>query len=212
MATSSQVRKWWDAWECRPERYVRAPFPGVNKTWNLSVADASAPVWAAVGQIMSSVPYYFAEAAGGTYNCRPISGSQAMSIHAYALALDLNPSKNPHKRPLTTDMPAEFITRMEGIRASGVQALTWGGRWSTPDAMHFQIDVPPEYCGQVTWDKGADMAKGPNGEPNWDKVSDWAKTAWTEAYKAGLLSDTSDPKDVVEMEQLMVTFKRADII
>ena len=56
------------------------------------------------------------------------------------------------------------------------------------------------------------MAKGPNGEPNWDKVSDWAKQAWTEAYKAGLLSDTSDPQDVVEMEQLMVTFKRAGIV
>ena len=28
MATSSQVRRWWAAWECDTERYVRAPFPG----------------------------------------------------------------------------------------------------------------------------------------------------------------------------------------
>ena len=77
----------------------------------------SAPVWAAVGQIMATTPYYFNEGAGGTYNCRPIGGTKTMSIHAYALALDLNPSKNPHKSPLTTDMPPVFISRMEGIKA-----------------------------------------------------------------------------------------------
>ena len=142
---------------------------------------------------MATTPYYFNEGAGGTYNCRPIGGTKTMSIHAYALALDLNPSKNPHKSPLTTDMPSAFISRMEGIKASGVQALMWGGRWDRPDAMHWQINVAPEECETVTWDKGDDMAKGPNGEPNWDKVSDWAKQAWSEAYAAGLLSDTSRP-------------------
>lgn len=62
------------------------------------------------------------------------------------------------------------------------------------------------------WNIGEGMAKGPNGEPNWDKVSDWAKTAWSEAWAAGVTSDTSDPKDIVEMEQLMVLFKRAKVI
>ena len=72
MASSSQVRRWWAAWECDTERYVKMPFPRSTGTVQLWVADASAPVWAAVGQIMATVPYYFTEGAGGTYNCRNI--------------------------------------------------------------------------------------------------------------------------------------------
>ena len=134
MATSSEIRKWWAAWECDVDRYVKTPIPADGHVWNLWVADASAPVWAAVGQIMDTTPYYFREAAGGTYNCRNIAGTRTKSIHSYGLALDLNPSKNPHKKPLTHDYPSEFITRMEGIRASGKQALSWGddGRHRMP--------------------------------------------------------------------------------
>lgn len=211
MASSSQLREWWAAWECDTSKYVRAPFPGDGRTWDLYVANASAPVWDAVIQIMTSEPYLFLESAGGTYNCRNIAGSTNKSIHAYALALDLNPKKNPHKSPLTTDMPDSFITRMEGIRANGKQAVMWGGRWSKPDAMHFQINVAPADCKEVTWDKGEPM-DGPNGEPNWDEVSDWAKQAWTEAHAAGLLTDESHPRASLEIEELMVYLKRAKVI
>ena len=151
MTSSSQVRAWWDAWECQPSRYTKVSFPGEGRSWALSVADASAPVWRAVAQIMESEPYLFRESAGGTYNCRP------PSLHAYALALDLNPSVNPMRNPLTHEYPDTFITRMEGIRASGNQAIMWGGRWSSsnpPDAMHWQINVAPEDCSYVTWDQG----------------------------------------------------------
>lgn len=65
------------------------------------------------------------------------------------------------------------------------------------------------------WDPGAiDWSKlmdGPNGEPNWDEVSDWAKPAWTAAHEAGLLTENSHPRDVVEVEQMMSYFKRAGI-
>ena len=46
---------------------------------------------------MEDWEYYFLESAGGTYNCRMIAGTQVYSLHSYGLALDLNPSKNPHK-------------------------------------------------------------------------------------------------------------------
>ena len=139
------------------------------KLW---VADASAPVWAAVGQIMATTPYLFAETAGGTYNCRNIGGTNTKSIHAYALALDLNPSKNPHKAPLTHNYPPDVHHpdgRDQSLRGPG--PVVGGPVGQTADAMHWQINVAPEECETVTWDKGDDMAKGPNGEPNWDKVS-----------------------------------------
>jgi hypothetical protein len=137
---------------------VRVSFPGPNgpDQWSLLVADKSAPIWAAASQIMASEPYLFRESAGGTYNCRP------PSLHAYGLAIDLNPSKNPYDCPIVTDMPDSFIARMEGIRANGKQALQWGGRWACenpPDPMHYQINVAPSDCKNVTWDQnGDDMA------------------------------------------------------
>jgi hypothetical protein len=105
-----------------------------------------------------------------------------MSLHAYGIALDLNPSANPQKSPLTHDYPATFITRMEGIRASGKQALTWGGRWTstTPDAMHWQIDVSPKDCANVEWDGG-------DGQMSWkkpgDPVDDLADARAVNAYQ-----------------------------
>lgn len=168
MTSTSTLRTWWGPWECNQAKFRNVAFPGQGRTWNLPVADASVPVWTAVVQVMESTPYLFRESAGGTYNCRPIGSSGNMSLHAYGIALDLNPKANPQKRPLTHDYPQSFIDRMEGIRASGKTALTWGGRWtsSTPDAMHWQIDCHPQDCDEITWDSGD------GGEMTWKKVGD----------------------------------------
>jgi hypothetical protein len=194
---------------------VSYPFPTPGGWDYLAVAREAVPVWAAVSQIMTTEPYLFRESAGGTYNCRPISGTPLYSLHSYGIALDVNPKANPQRRPLTHNYPSTFIKRMEGIRAGGQQAVAWGGRWTSvpPDAMHWQINTSPANCrGTVTWDKGEPVADGPNGEPNWDEVSDYAKNAWTQAHQAGILTDSSHPKDVLEVEQLMVYLARADVI
>ena len=172
MATTTQMRSWWTTWRCTPSKYDRVVFPGTEKYKGLSVADASVPVWLAVAQIMASEPYFFEESAGGTYVCRPIGGTNSYSLHAYALALDLNPSKNPYSKPLRHNFPPTFITRMEGIRANGKQAIQWGGRWSKPDAMHWQINVAPKDCVNVTWDSGETNGGGAIDMGNWQKPGD----------------------------------------
>jgi hypothetical protein len=146
---SAQVREWWAGYECATSRYTRVSFPGLNRTWSLLVADKSKPIWEAVAIIMAEEQYLFLESAGGTYNCRP------PSLHAYALALDLNPSKNPYQCPLKTNMPHEFVRRMKSIRANEKPALVWGGDWpcsNPPDPMHYQLAVKPEDCHSVTYD------------------------------------------------------------
>jgi hypothetical protein len=211
MASSSQIREWWKGYQWNTARYVRVSFPGDGRDWDLYVADQSAPIWEAVSQIMESEPYLFLESAGGTYSEREPGST---SLHTYALALDLNPKKNPMKNPPQHNYPASFIDRMEGIRANGEQAIYWGGRWpasNPPDTMHWQINVSPADCKNITWDKGEDV-DGPHGEPNWDEVSDWAQQAWTEAHQAKLLTDDSHPRDSLEVEELMVYLKRAKII
>lgn len=179
MATTSQLRQWWAPWECNTSRYTRVEFPGVGRVWSLWVADRSAPAWREFAEVMADTGYLFRESAGGTYNCRNISGSSKRSLHAYAIAIDLNPSKNPYGAPLRHDYPAAFISGIDSIRVGGARAFTWGGRWSTPDAMHWQLDVPPSAFGNQPPPGDDDMAttegiqrslnaggyRGANGKP-----------------------------------------------
>jgi hypothetical protein len=175
MASSSQVRSWWAKYECSPDRYVKVGFPGDGVVWNLSVASESAPIWKAVAQIMASEPYYFRESSGGIYNCRDTAGGST-SLHAFALALDLNPSKNPYDCPLRHNYPSSFIKRMEGIRANGKQAIQWGGRWpcsNPPDAMHWQINVAPSDVRTITWDTGGTVSTWKSKDGYTYPTDDW---------------------------------------
>lgn len=73
---------------------------------------------------------------GGGYADRKIRGSNVLSRHATADAIDINPSKNPMKRgEITTDMP-------KNISAMAAKwGLKWGGDWSgRKDPMHFEVD------------------------------------------------------------------------
>lgn len=151
---SQQVRDAWASWRCNPAAYARVAFPGHNRVWNLQVADAAVPAWTAFAAVMTYEGYLFLEGAGGTYNCRDIGGgdcteahSDDCSIHAYAQALDLNPSKNPYGKPLRHNYPPGFVSAIKAIRINGKQAFVWGGDWNTPDAMHWQIAVAPSDFG-----------------------------------------------------------------
>jgi hypothetical protein len=90
---------------------------------------------------------YQLRANAGTYNVRPIRGSNPprYSNHSWGIAWDLNVAQNPMKSPLTTDMPAPMIADIEAIRTTeGLQVWRWGGRFArTPDPMHFELLVTP---------------------------------------------------------------------
>jgi hypothetical protein len=212
-ASSSQLREWYAPYRCNPSKFDTVAFPGDGKTWNLSVADVTVEAWQHFAGVMATWPYLFRESAGGTYNCRMIAGTNSYSLHSYGIALDLNPSKNPMDHPVKTDMPAGFRDACKAIKTNNnKQVFYWGGDWpasNPPDSMHWQINCSP--ADLATGLKGDDMT-GPNGEPNWDKVSDWAQNSWTKAYKADLLTEDSEPQDVLEVEQLMVYLARAKVI
>lgn len=86
----------------------------------------------------------FIQALGGIYNIsslggyanRNIAGSSSKSLHAYGLAIDINPGANPvtHGKVKTNLPPniAELAARY---------GLTWGGAWrgSKKDPMHFSV-------------------------------------------------------------------------
>ena len=70
-----------------------------------------------------------------SFNCRKTTGGSSMSAHAWAVAVDINPEKNPFTRgAVVTDMSRDFI---ECFTSEG---FGWGGGWrSVKDAMHFSL-------------------------------------------------------------------------
>jgi hypothetical protein len=72
----------------------------------------------------------------GGYANRNIAGTGTKSYHSLGVAIDINPSTNPHTFDgrLVTDMPSD----VGAIAAK--YGLGWGGNWrSSKDAMHFSM-------------------------------------------------------------------------
>lgn len=68
---------------------------------------------------------------GGVFNFRYKRGGTELSMHSYAIAIDINPhlapmGGNPFGQP-------DFI-----IEAFEKRGFIWGGRWKRPDGQHFQ--------------------------------------------------------------------------
>lgn len=67
----------------------------------------------------------------GCFVIRKIRGSDAMSLHSWGVAVDVNAAENP--LGATPRLSAEFV------RCFTDAGFDWGGVWSRPDGMHFQL-------------------------------------------------------------------------
>jgi hypothetical protein len=86
--------------------------------------------------------------------CRPAVGSGSWSMHAYGLAIDINPFHNPYLKAdlVLPELASFYVDRdlgLPGMIGEGdrvVEAFEsigwfWGGRWSTlDDWMHFSVN------------------------------------------------------------------------
>jgi hypothetical protein len=70
----------------------------------------------------------------GCHSARLMSPGGPVSRHAWGMAVDLNASTNPFGAP-----PAQDPRLVEVMERHG---FTYGGRWPTPDAMHFEYRGP----------------------------------------------------------------------
>lgn len=70
-----------------------------------------------------------------SYNPRSTTSGGSISAHAWPIAVDINPEKNPYSSTtLVTDMPNAFIA---AFKQAG---FGWGGNWrSAKDPMHFSL-------------------------------------------------------------------------
>jgi hypothetical protein len=71
----------------------------------------------------------------GCFNIRNKVGGTSKSLHSWGVALDINAATNGfNKRPTMS---------LELVRCFTDAGFDWGGRWSKPDGMHFQLRSLP---------------------------------------------------------------------
>jgi hypothetical protein len=77
----------------------------------------------------------------GTYNCRVIAGTDRMSMHAFAAAIDISTEFTDYwlwndpvdgKIPYKNQVPFEIVSIFEK------HGFIWGGKWYHYDTMHFE--------------------------------------------------------------------------
>jgi hypothetical protein len=70
---------------------------------------------------------------GGTYNYRNMRGGSRLSVHAYGIAIDMDPENNPFPHRWTEDgIDLDFVKIMEK------HGFWWRGHHGDIDPMHFQ--------------------------------------------------------------------------
>ncbi len=78
----------------------------------------------------------------GTYNCRKISGTKRLSVHAFAAAIDINVKQAHYWKWAKPGKDGTYRWRnripMEIIEVFERHGFIWGGRWYHYDTMHFE--------------------------------------------------------------------------
>jgi len=110
----------------------------VKMTTVNGAADALERVSRALDELPDDVVSYLVPAAG-TYNCRRVAGSRAISMHAYGAAIDIDtryadywrwsPGETPRWR---NRIPVSIVRIFEQ------NGFIWGGAWYHYDTMHFE--------------------------------------------------------------------------
>ncbi len=124
---------------------------------------AAAALAAASRELDALAPSFdvFLTPSAGTYNCRVIAGTNRVSAHGHAIAIDIALKRSHYWR---NDKPGKDGTiaykneiPMEIVRIFEKHGFIWGGRWYHYDTMHF------EYRPELIGVKGgaAAAAKGP---------------------------------------------------
>jgi D-alanyl-D-alanine carboxypeptidase len=166
--TTAQLREAWAAYLCAEREMVTVPLLSNRTPVNpiaVGAFNALAAALTRTGYRAHSV---------WVYNCRDIAQAPSgqphrASLHAYGLAVDIDPAWNPHHHNVSgpvifssqpsqagrqqevaagiagTAFTPEQVAAVEAIRTvDGLQVFGWGGRWrSSHDAMHFEIRLTP---------------------------------------------------------------------
>lgn len=89
--------------------------------------------------------------AAGTYNCRPIAGTDRTSAHGYGIAIDIALKQSDYWRWSAGGKASAIAYRnripFEIVRIFEKHGFIWGGKWYHYDTMHFEYR--PELVGSA---------------------------------------------------------------
>ena len=82
----------------------------------------------------------FFESPGGTFNWRHIAGTDELSMHSWAIAIDLDTKRANYWRNERQDRPLVWKNAYPQaiVDAFEAEGFIWGGRWYHFDTMHFE--------------------------------------------------------------------------
>ncbi|KKQ79626.1 MAG: hypothetical protein UT02_C0029G0006 [Parcubacteria group bacterium GW2011_GWC2_38_7] len=117
-----------------------------------NVHSLMAPKLQKVATEVNALGLPYKSTSGGSYAWRPNANNPAqLSLHSFAIAFDINPSKNPNKKravkctstpcpPCESDIPTAIVNILKN------NGFHWGGDYkSVCDAMHFEWLGPCKY-------------------------------------------------------------------
>lgn len=114
----------------------RLPFNRIN---------GAAEALAAVSHDLEALPGtfdIFLIPSAGTFNCRVIAGTDRVSAHGYAIAIDIALKRSDYWRNAERGNGAAIAFKneipIEIVRAFERHGFIWGGRWYHYDTMHFE--------------------------------------------------------------------------
>jgi len=154
--STKQMRAEWADYECNRKGWTEIEFLGRSPVRTI---DVLVDAWRAAEAELIAAGYTRAQIVS-SYVCRDIRDGKGRSLHAFRLALDIDPSLNPRQgEGAAMDWSQCAITRqqvdaVEAIRTfSGAQVFRNGFVFENPDPMHFQIS-----CSKVDIASGIDHA------------------------------------------------------
>jgi hypothetical protein len=105
------------------------------------VADRLAEVSRALDALPARFDPYLIPAAG-TYNCRPIAGTDRASAHGHGIAIDIAIARADYWRWQKPGADGSYAWRnrvpLEIVAIFEAHGFIWGGRWHHYDTMHFE--------------------------------------------------------------------------
>lgn len=143
LESSASMRAAWKDWFCGkgPGKFVDVQFFGRGIG---GVPAPAADAYKALEAALKASGYPHGRSWSNV--CRKIANSSNYSLHSYGIAIDIDAPQNPQSSgsPWSGRIQKQHVDAVLSVKnTAGRTIWEWGGHWSTPDRMHFQLDLGP---------------------------------------------------------------------
>lgn len=161
--------------------YAGKPITGirVHKKCAESLKRVLNRIWESAGKDQATVDRWGASIYGGAYNYRLMRGGNALSMHSWGCAIDLDPARNG-----LGDQTPHFANVPEVLDAFAAEGWEWGGDWSRRDGMHWQASWTRARPARVGASTAQRIAAAP---PNPPAIPESSPAAITDPHQVSLV-------------------------